>query len=201
MNEQTNRGPLITLEQFRATRREVPDLSTAICDNGGDLKGQRGFVYAGDVYMSIYDKSDAHPERRVGLVLNGWDWLKPESQLPELEEQLYEWAALVGAIDSAEPALQTMSDKVPVNAAPVLSRLITRCVLIEDEALRAEVRRIIDVAAENADESLEDDEEPDWEVVFSMTIENECDDATPAARKWFSSVHAMTDQTNKEEQK
>jgi hypothetical protein len=97
----------MTLEQFRASRSEVPDLSAVISDHGGDLEGERGFVYAGNVYMRIYDKSEAQPERNVGLVLDGWDWLKPESQLSELEEQLYEWALSVGALDGEQTSMQT----------------------------------------------------------------------------------------------
>lgn len=87
--------PVITLEQFRATRREVPDLAAELDgDTSGDLTGQRGLVYAGDVYMTITE------DRHIALVLNGWDWYREESDLPMLEELLYGWAVMSGALDS-----------------------------------------------------------------------------------------------------
>jgi hypothetical protein len=90
---------MITLEQFRRTRREVPDLSVEITDNGGDLQGQRGFVYAGGVYMTITER-EGGIMRYVSVVLTGWDLYRGEDELPKLEEYLYNWALTSGALDS-----------------------------------------------------------------------------------------------------
>jgi len=87
---------MITIQEFRASRREVADLGAEITDTGGDLTGQRGFLYAGNVYMTIDDQPG---ERYVGLVLSEWDYYRAESELPMLEEHLYEWAVESGAFD------------------------------------------------------------------------------------------------------
>jgi hypothetical protein len=95
---------MLTLEEFRKTRREVPDIGAEIEKNGGwvdgDVKGQRGFLYAGDVYMTI---TDEQPERYIGLTLTGWDLHRAESELPMLEERLYEWAVANGALGPLPP--------------------------------------------------------------------------------------------------
>jgi hypothetical protein len=87
----------ITLEQFRQTRREVDDVGVEMVD--ADIAGKGGFVYAGDVYMTITEGDGVLP-RYVSLVLNGWDYYRDESQLPWLEEQLYHWAVTTGALDN-----------------------------------------------------------------------------------------------------
>lgn len=95
---------MLTLEQFRKTRREVPDIAADIEKNGGwvdgdELKGQRGFLYAGDVYMTIDDQPGG---RYVHLILSGRDLYRAESELPMLEEHLYEWALTSGALDDTD---------------------------------------------------------------------------------------------------
>jgi hypothetical protein len=90
---------MITLEQFRRTRREVPDLSIEITDTDRDLAGQRGFVYAGGVYMTIMERK-AGLQRVVSIVLNDSDVYLEEDQLPTLEEYLYDWAVISGALDN-----------------------------------------------------------------------------------------------------
>lgn len=71
----------MTLAEFRASRREVSDLSTISADETGP-----GFTY-GSGYCYINRLADS----RVSLVIENSDWCGDMSELPAMEARLWHW--------------------------------------------------------------------------------------------------------------
>lgn len=73
--------PTLTLEEFRATRTECPDVRPYFGDDGSE-QPMPGYLYAGDGGVICLDK-----EGEPYLIIYNQQWLKP---LADLEVILYE---------------------------------------------------------------------------------------------------------------
>ena len=81
---------MMTLEKFRASRRECDDLGTATCsefyDEHGKVVKRAGYLYDGDCYVEKMDDGQLY------LILFRDEYLVSADRLDELELRLYEWA-------------------------------------------------------------------------------------------------------------
>jgi hypothetical protein len=82
----------MTLEAFRATRREVSDLREVFQDDSAFEVATAGYVYqyGPDATFTFYIEKTA--DGRVYLILERDEWLVDADQLPQLEVLLYEFA-------------------------------------------------------------------------------------------------------------
>jgi hypothetical protein len=69
--------------------------------------------------------------------------------------------------------------------SPICVSLLARCAEIKNAKLRDQIRAVINVAVENADE-YDEPEDGGWDDAFRGTIENRCEDDVPKpVREWF----------------
>lgn len=76
--------PRITLDEFRAARLKVDDLSTAVPPEFSHQYSGPGFVYPGDLVIELSHMSDDYCLTIGNLQVQG--------PLDDLEERLYYWA-------------------------------------------------------------------------------------------------------------
>lgn len=84
---------MITIDQFRATRRESADLGSEPDIQDESLQSVAGWVYLDCLFIERMANGN------VCLRIGNWEEIAPESGLAFVEANLYEWACDEGYCD------------------------------------------------------------------------------------------------------
>ena len=87
----------MNIEEFRASKTEIADLGLHMNDDM--LMGVAGFVYGPDKMLYIAKTPNTvSGETNYHLLIANDEWVGGESELPNMEELLFDWARDEGCL-------------------------------------------------------------------------------------------------------